>query len=145
MEIYRPKRKAYNVPIVPLIDILAILLIFVMVTSTRKKKRPVVAIDLPTVKEVATAELSVERSVLAITPEGEISLEGLTVPRGTLAVYLEAFQKVNPGRKLELEADEDSSLEQLFEVWEALTAVGIEFKEVPVRIKTVNGKVEDGS
>ena len=115
-----------------------------MVTSTRKKKRPVVSIELPTVKEVATAELSVERSVLAITPEGEISLEGLTVPAGELADYLQAFQTVNPGRKLELEADQDSSLEQLFTVWEALSAVGIEFKEVPVRIKT-EGKTDDGS
>ncbi len=135
MEIYRPKRKAYNVPIVPLIDILAILLIFVIVTSTRKKDRPVVPIDLPTVREVATAQLSVERSVIAISKEGEILLDGVGVPEGELADYLRAFQTVNPGRQLELEADEGSSLGQLFTVWEALTAVGIELKEVPARIK----------
>lgn len=135
MELYRPKRKAYNVPIVPLIDILAILLIFVIVTSSRKKPRPVVPIDLPTVKEVATAELSVERSVLGITKEGEILLENVNVPEGELSDYLKAFQTVNPGRKLELEADEGSSLGQLFTVWEALSEVGIELKEVPARIK----------
>ena len=135
MELYRPKRKAYNVPIVPLIDILAILLIFVIVTSSRKKPRPVVPIDLPTVTEVATAELTAERSVLSITREGEILLENVTVPDGLLSDYLKAFQTVNPGRKLELEADEGSSLGQLFTVWEALTEVGIELKEVPARIK----------
>ena len=135
MELYRPKRKAYNVPIVPLIDILAILLIFVIVTSQRKKTRPVVPIDLPTVKEVATTELSVERSILAITKEGEILLEGVEVPSGDLADYLKAFQTVNPNRKLELEADEGSSLGQLFTVWEALSEVGIELKEVPARIQ----------
>lgn len=135
MEIYRPKRKAYNVPIVPLIDILAILLIFVIVTSTRKKTRPVVPIDLPTVREVPSAELTAERSILAITKEGEILLENVTVPAGELAEYLRAFQTVNPGRQLELEADEGSSLGQLFLVWEALSAVGIELKDVPARIK----------
>lgn len=135
MELYRPKRKDYNVPIVPLIDILAILLIFVIVTSSRKKPRPVVPIDLPTVKEVATAELKVERSVLGITKEGEILLENVSVPEGELADYLKAFQTVNPGRQLELEADEGSSLGQLFTVWEALSEVGIELKEVPARIK----------
>ena len=135
MELYRPKRKAYNVPIVPLIDILAILLIFVIVTSTRKKTRPVVPIDLPTVKEVASTELTVERSILAITKEGEILLEGVEVPPGDLADYLKAFQTVNPNRKLELEADEGSSLGQLFTVWEALSEVGIELKEVPARIQ----------
>lgn len=135
MELYRPKRKAYNVPIVPLIDILAILLIFVIVTSTRKKDRPVVPIDLPTVKEVATTSLSVERSVIAISKEGEILLDGVGVPPGELADYLRAFQTVNPGRQLELEADEGSSLGQLFTVWEALSEVGLELKEVPARIK----------
>ncbi len=135
MELYRPQRKAYNVPIVPLIDILAILLIFVIVTSTRKKTRPVVSINLPTVKEVATTQLSVERSVLTLTPEGEILLENVPVPEGELTDYLRAFQTVNPGRKLELEADEGSSIGQLFKVWEALSEVGIEFKEVPARIK----------
>lgn len=135
MEIYRPKRKAYLVPIVPLIDILAILLIFVMVTSTRKKPRPVVAIDLPTVREVPSTQINVERSVLAITKEGEILLEGVSVPAEELAAYLKAFQTVNPGRLLELEADEEASLGQLFIVWEALSNVGIELKEVPARIK----------
>lgn len=106
-----------------------------MVTSTRKKKRTVVPIDLPTVKEVASTELSVERSILAITSEGEVLLENLTVPEGELVDYLKAFQKVNPNRQLELEADQESSLQYLFKVWEALTEVGIEFKDVPVRIK----------
>jgi biopolymer transport protein ExbD len=135
MEIYRPRRKSYNVPIVPLIDILAILLIFVMVTSTRKKARPVVTIDLPTVREVPSDKITAERSVLAITKEGEILLEDVTVPAADLTSYLEAFQTVNPGRKLELEADEGASLGQLFIVWEALSEVGIQLKEVPARIK----------
>lgn len=135
MELYRPQRKAYNVPIVPLIDILAILLIFVIVTSSRKKPRPAVPIDLPTVREVASAELTVDRSVLGITKEGEILLESVSVPEGELADYLRAFQTVNPGRQLELEADEGSSLGQLFTVWEALSEVGIELKEVPARVK----------
>ena len=135
MELYRPKRKAYNVPIVPLIDIMAILLIFVIVTSTHKTSRPVVPIDLPSVREVPSTELTAERSILAITKEGEILLEGVTVPAEELADYLQAFQTVNPDRKLELEADEGSALGQLFIVWEALSKVGIELKEVPARIK----------
>jgi len=134
MELYRPKRKAYNVPIVPLIDIMAILLIFVIVTSTHKTTRPVVPIDLPSVREVPSTELAAERSIIAITKEGEILLENVTVPEEELAEYLQAFQTVNPGRQLELEADEGSSLGHLFIVWEALSKVGIELKEVPARI-----------
>ncbi|MDP0490378.1 MAG: biopolymer transporter ExbD [Verrucomicrobiota bacterium JB023] len=135
MEIYRPKRKAYNVPIVPLIDILAILLIFVIVTSTRKKPRPVIPIDLPTVVEVPTTTIIEERSSIMLTTGGEVLLDGVEVPEGQLTDFLRAFQNVNPGRQLELEADEEVALGKIFEVWEALTEVGIELKEVPARIK----------
>ncbi len=142
MEIYRPQRKAYNVPIVPLIDILAILLIFVIVTSSRKKPRPVVAINLPTVEQLPMAEIEVERSVLRLTDEGEIYLDEVKVLEGELVAYLKAFQVTNPGRELELEADSESSLGGLFEVWEALSQVGIEFKDVPTRIKVAGTEQE---
>lgn len=135
MELYRPQRRAYNVPIVPLIDILAILLIFVIVTSTRKKPRPAVPIDLPTVREVATTTLNQERVILAATTDGKLYLDNLEVPEGQLARFLQAFKNVNPDKKLELEADEAVPLGRLFEIWEALTEVGIELKEVPARIK----------
>ncbi|MEM9080317.1 MAG: biopolymer transporter ExbD [Verrucomicrobiota bacterium] len=140
MEIYRPQRKPYNVPIVPLIDILAILLIFVIVTSTRKKPRPVVPIALPTVAEVPTEKVTQERSVLGLTKAGEILLEGVEVPEGQLAEFLRAFETVNPGRKLELEADEGATIGKLFEVWEGLSEVGIELKDVPARIKLEQAK-----
>lgn len=139
MELYRPQRRAYNVPIVPLIDILAILLIFVIVTSTRKKPRPVVPIELPTVREIPSATLQQERVVLAATSDGKILLDNLEVPEGQLAGFLEAFKTVNPDRQLELEADEAVPLGQLFLIWEALTEVGIELKEVPARIKIQDG------
>ena len=142
MEIYRPKRKAYLVPIVPLIDIMAILLIFVIVTSTRKKERPAVPINLPTITEVETVQLSVERSVLAVTSEGEILLEGIAVPQEELADFLAAFQTVNPGRKLELEIDEGASVGQLFTVWDALAKVGIDVKDVPARIQLMLKEIE---
>lgn len=135
MELYRPQRRAYNVPIVPLIDILAILLIFVIVTSTRKKPRPVVPIDLPTVREIESATLQQERVILAATADGKMFLDNLEIPEGQLPRFLSAFKNVNPDKKLELEADETIPLSRLFEIWEALTEVGIELKEVPARIK----------
>jgi biopolymer transport protein ExbD len=52
-----------------------------------------------------------------------------------LESYLAAYQKQNPGRKLELEADKNIPLERLLKVWDALTKAGIPIKEVPARIK----------
>ena len=73
---------------------------------------------------------------------GNITLDSLTVPEGLLESYLAAYQKQNPGRKLELEADRKLPLERLLQVWDALIKAGIEIKDVPARIK-VPGQGEE--
>lgn len=135
MEFYRPKKKSLTVTIIPLIDIFAILLIFFIVSTTFKKPRPILTIDLPTVKEVPTETVSEERAVLAVAPNGQVSLDQLEVPEGLLVEFLNVFQTQNPGRRMELKADQAVSLKQLFEIWDALTTAGIEIKDVPARIQ----------
>lgn len=136
MEFARPATRPRSVPIVPMIDILFIVLIFFIVSTTFKKPRKVLRIELPTVREVPSQTVVDERSVLAVNSKGELSLDNLPVPDVSLLdAYLAAFVKENPGRKLELEADKELSIEQLMKVWDALTRVGIEVKDVPARIR----------
>ena len=135
MEFYRPKRKQQTVTVIPLIDIFAILLIFFIVSTTFKKPRPILTIDLPTVKEVPSQTVIEERGVIAVAPDGTITLDQLEVPPGLLVEFLGVYQQQNPGRQLELKADEAVSLKQLFEIWDALTKAGIEIKDVPARIQ----------
>ncbi|NNC88310.1 MAG: hypothetical protein HKN82_07610 [Akkermansiaceae bacterium] len=135
MEFYEPKKKDMSVPIIPLIDILAILLIFFIISTTFKKPRPILTIDLPTVKEVFTEEVTDERAVLAVAADGRVTLDIHEVPEGTLAAYLMQFKTDNPNRELELEADQAVSIRQLFEIWDALTEADIEIKDVPARIR----------
>ena len=143
MRFERPARKPTQLPIVSLIDILFIVLIFFIVSSEFKRKRDVLKIELPTVREVPSEVVADDRSVLAIDRDGAVRLDDLTVPNlGLLEAYLRAYVKENPGRKLELEADKDVSLEQLVAVWDALTKVGIEVRDVPARIR-LPGESED--
>lgn len=136
MEFHRPAPRSRQVPIVALIDILFIVLIFFIVSSEFKKKREVLKIELPTVRDVPSQTIIDERSVLAIDRDGTIRLDNLTVPDiKFLDAYLGAFVKENPNRKLELEPDKEVSLEKLMGVWDALTRVGIEVKDVPARIQ----------
>ncbi|MFM2241709.1 MAG: hypothetical protein RLZ97_564 [Verrucomicrobiota bacterium] len=144
MRFDRPARKPSQLPIVSLIDILFIVLIFFIVSSEFRKKRDVLKIELPTVREVPSDVVANDRSVLAIDRDGAVRLDDLTVPNlRLLEAYLRAYVKENPGRKLELEADKDVSLEQLVEVWDALTKVGIEVKDVPARIR-LPGETKEG-
>lgn len=135
MKFYRIQRQAAQVPIVSLIDILFILLVFFIVTMTFKKPRDVLEIELPTVKEITSNKVTDTRSVIAVDALGNVTLDSIAVPEGLLGSYLTAFQKQNPGRKLELEADKRIPLERLLQVWDALSKAGIKIKEVPARIK----------
>jgi biopolymer transport protein ExbD len=135
MHFYRHTRKRAEVPIVPMIDILFILLVFFIVSTTFKKARDVLRIELPTVRQIPTDKTVEARSVIAVDALGNITLDSLAVPEGLLESYLAAYQKQNPGRKLELEADKKLPLERLLQVWDSLTKAGIKISEVPARIK----------
>ena len=135
MQFQRRPRKRAEVAIIPMIDILLILLIFFVVTTAFKKKRDILRIELPTVHEVPTDKVSDPRSVIAVDALGNITLDSLKVPDGLLESYLAAYQKQNPGRKLELEADKKIPLERLLHVWDSLTKAGLKIKDVPARIK----------
>ncbi len=135
MKFHRPPKGRNTVQIVPLIDILLVLLIFFIVSTHFKKPRNVLRIELPTVHEVKSDQVSEERSVIAVDASGKVTLDSLTVPDGLLESYLAAYQKQNPGRKLELEADKQLPLERLLAVWDSLTKAGIPIKDVPARIR----------
>ena len=135
MHFHRHPRKRAEVPIVPMIDILFILLVFFIVSTTFKKPRDILRIELPTVREIPTDQVVEERSIIALDALGNITLDSLAVPEGLLESYLAVYQKQNPDRKLELEADKKLPLERLLQVWDALTKAGIKINDVPARIK----------
>lgn len=135
MHFHRIIRKRAEVPIVPMIDILFILLVYLVVTTEARKPRDVMKIEIPTVRDIPTDTVTESRSVISVDAMGNIKLENVPVPEGLLPGYLAAFQKQNPGRKLELEADRKLPLERLLGVWDALIQSGIPINEVPARIK----------
>mgnify|MGYP000037558169 CR=1 FL=1 len=135
MRFHRLKTTRSQIAIIPMIDILFVLLVFFIVSTAFKKPRDVLRIEIPTVNEIPSEQVSDARSVIAVDALGNVTLDTLAVPEGLLQSYLAAYQKQNPGRKLELEADRKLPLERLLQVWDALTKAGIEIKDVPARIK----------
>ena len=135
MRFHRLTTTRSQVAVIPLIDILFVLLIFFIVSTAFKKPRDILRIELPTVREIPSDTVADVRSVLAVDAAGKITLDNLAVPDGLLEPFLTAYQKENPGRQLELEADRKLPLEKLLQVWDALTKAGIPIKDVPARIK----------
>ncbi len=134
MRFQRLKSTRSQVAIIPMIDVLFVLLVFFIVSTAFKKPRNVLKIEIPTVHEIATDTVTEPRSVIAVDALGNVTLDSLAVPEGLLQSYIAAYQKQNPGRKLELEADRKLPLERLLQVWDALTKAGIRINDVPARI-----------
>ena len=94
MRFYTRKKRSPQLIIVSLIDILAILLIFFIVSTTFRKEQPRLQINLPESQsaEVVAAEKS-EPLVLRVKSADEITLGAEPVAIGSLAAALKTAKK----------------------------------------------------
>ena len=125
MTFYRRKRRMPQVIIVSLIDIFAILLIFVIVTTTFKRAQPVVTIKLPESKSAVVAAKSDEPVVLSISPDEQLFLDQKPVALDALKAALAPLLERTPPPPLALKADTKVSYGFLIKVLDALRDAGV--------------------
>ncbi len=125
MKFYSRPRRTPQVIIVSLIDIFAILLIFVIVTSTFKKVQPQVTIKLPESKGAVAAEKSDEPVVLSISAAEELFLDSKPLALPELAPAIEALRGDRPKFAMAMKADEKVSYGFLIKVLDALKDAGV--------------------
>ncbi len=134
MNIYTKRRSLPIVPIVSLIDILAILLIFFIATTTFKQKKALLSISLPKASKMSGEAVVERRITISVTENEEIWIEDQQVELENLAQALILLKNQDPNVKLELKADENLPLGVLVGVWDAFNQAGIAIKDVPARI-----------
>lgn len=139
MKFYTKKRGNPTVPIISLIDILAILLIFFIATTTFKRQESLVKVNLPQSSEMAASTEKLMRVPLALTKDEEIALGDRPMTLDTLADGLREFKSANPDAKLELKADEGVPIGFLVKVWDAASQAGVKIDEIPLRILLQKG------
>ena len=130
MRFYSRKRRAPSIIIVSLIDILAILLIFFIVTTTFRKNQPQLQINLPESKtaEQAPAEKD-EPAVLRIKSAEQITLDEESVTLDTLAEALKSLRAQAPSRPIAMQADREAPFGVVVGALDALRDAGI--KNIP--------------
>ena len=130
MKFYTRKKKQPQLVIVSLIDILAILLIFFIVTTTFRKDQPQLEINLP---ESKTAELAPaqqkEPALLQVKSEDQILLDREKVTVADLPEKLLALRQKSPERPIALQVDREAPFGVVVKVLDALKSAGI--KNVP--------------
>jgi biopolymer transport protein ExbD len=130
MRFYTRKRRAPSVIIVSLIDILAILLIFFIVTTTFRKNLPQLQINLPESKtaEQAPAENN-EPVVLRIKSADQITLDEKPVTLADLSNALKTVRQLVPTRPIAMQADREAPFGIVVKALDALKDAGI--KNIP--------------
>ena len=123
---FLPRRKKKpEVIIVSLIDIFAILLIFVIVTTTFKSETPAVTIKLPESKTAVTAERGDEALRLSISGKEEIFLGAKKVELSELRAEIDKLLALPNPPKLALAADRQSPVGTLIAVLDILKQAGV--------------------
>ena len=130
MTFYTRKRRAPSVIIVSLIDILAILLIFFIVTTTFQRNQPQLQINLPESKtaEEAPAE-NTQPLVLRIKSADQITLDEKPVTLDALADALKALREQAPDRPIAMQADREAPFGVVVKALDALRDAGV--KNIP--------------
>jgi biopolymer transport protein ExbD len=118
------KRRAPSIIIVSLVDILTILLIFFVVSTTFKRDQPQVQISLPESKTATSAPAELEHAILTVSENDEIKLDGQTIAVEDLE---SAVRNLSETRRtsLALQADKKASFGIIVKVMDALKLAGV--------------------
>ena len=112
------------VMIINLVDILAILVIFLVVSTTFKKEQPQVQINLPESKTATTAPAELEHAIVTVDQNDEIKLDGKTVPVEELEGAVKNLSETRRST-LALQADKKASFGTIVKVMDALKLAGV--------------------
>ena len=118
------KRRAPSIIIVSLVDILTILLIFFVVSTTFKRDQPEVQINLPDSKTATKTPAELEHSIVSVDANDEIKLDG----RAMAVEELQNAVNELPATKkssLALQADKKASFGAIIKVMDALKLAGV--------------------
>ena len=127
------KRRAPNIIIVSLVDILIILLIFFVVSTTFKKDQPEVQINLPQSKTATAKPAELEHAIVSVDENDSVKLNGKDIAVDRLE---EAVRNLSAEQRssLALRADKKTSFGTIIKVLDALKLAGI--KNLPAFTQT---------
>ena len=119
----RRPRPRPELPLVPLIDVLVMLVLFAYVTM-QARSGAVLNITLPKV-DTAGKNNFTGQVTIAITKTGDLSFNGNKVTEEQLIVLLNEVKKVNRDTPVLLKADKDTPLEKVTTVWDMCRKAGL--------------------
>jgi len=118
------KRRPPSIIIVSLVDVLTILLIFFVVSTTFRRDQPEVQINLPDAKTATKVPAELEHAIVTVDQNDQIKLDGRAIGVDELE---DAVRNLPETRKssLALQADKKASFGTIIKVMDALKLAGV--------------------
>ncbi|HRE84230.1 MAG TPA: biopolymer transporter ExbD [Opitutaceae bacterium] len=127
----RPRRRRPELPLVPLIDVLVMLVLFAYVTM-QARSASTLNINVPKVDTAGKNEF-MGKVTIGVDKDGAISFNGQTVTFETLHGLLEEVKRVNKDTPVLVRADEVTQFKKVAEVWDACRKLGLNKVVMQVR------------
>ena len=127
MKFRRQKIDDVQINLTPLIDVVFLLLIFFMVSTTFNKSTEL-TIDLPTATSNAPSSDRSQNVELVITADGQYVINGQTLINEKVSTLIQGLKEVTDGdytRPLIITADAKASYDMVLRVYDAAASLGI--------------------
>lgn len=125
MNFYQKRRRRPEVIIVSLIDIFAILLIFMVMTTQFKEDKAAVTIKLPESKSAVVTAQPAKSVVLSIAENEELFLDAKKIEVDALKPAILELMKQQPQPTLALNADKKAPFGVVIRVLDVLKEAGV--------------------
>lgn len=134
------RRPEPTIDMMPLIDVVFLLLIFFLITTSfthaQNKEETSIPIDLPS-GETGKSEGDGEQLVVSISANGEVALSGnVEIGEGTIDQKLQALHESHPNLDILLRGDRETSHGQIVELLDRIKQQGFERVNLVIQAKT---------
>jgi biopolymer transport protein ExbD len=133
---HKTKRNAPSIIIVSLIDVLMVVLIFLVVSTTFKERLPAISLSLPTARSAGNTVVFTHKSLIvsirARAPHLRLNDRSITI--NELAGIFETRKAQNPLVTLTIQADKDAPFGKVISVRDEARSAGITNIHAQVRI-----------
>ena len=123
MKFYTRRRVSPVITIVSLVDILTMVLMFFVYTTTFKTAQEQVKIVLPEVKSSGESTSDVAPAILAVDPEGGVFLDNKPIALDALGDAVKQLETEK--RPLQMKADTKANFGRVMEVLDTLKLAGV--------------------
>jgi len=134
--LHKTKRNTPSIIIVSLIDVLMVVLIFLVVSTTFKEQLPAISLSLPAARNAGNTVVSTSKSLIvsirARAPH--LRLNGRSITINELAGIFETRKAQNPSVTLTIQADKDAPFGKVISVRDEARGAGITNIHAQVRI-----------